>query len=77
MTEIGQKYFGFKNFDNKNYTWHFEDANQFVLKSSKEEKKYDLIITDINNINQTEGISPPPVFFDDGYLKAIHVRLLT
>jgi hypothetical protein len=37
------------------------------------ENKFDLVIIDINNLNPNDGISPPPVFFDDSVLKTIYV----
>jgi hypothetical protein len=73
IVEIGKKYFGLKN-DESNYTWIYSDALEY-LKTEKEEKKYDIIIIDINNTNPLDGISPPPAFFEDNYLNYVKVYL--
>jgi hypothetical protein len=76
MPEIGEKYFGFKNSQSENCKWHIGDAKEFLLESSKNkenEKKYDMVITDINNFDPSEGISPPPVFFNEETLISVKV----
>lgn len=77
MPEIGEKYFGFKNSTMSNAKWNYGDAKDFLKDSAinkNNDKKYDLIISDINNFNPSEGISPPPVFFDEETLGSIHVK---
>jgi hypothetical protein len=69
--EIGNKYFGLKN-DSKNCNWNFCDALDFV-KNSNNENKYDMIILDINNFDISLGISPAPIFYEEGYLTQIKV----
>lgn len=73
MPEIGQTYFGFDN-RKSNYNWVFGDAKNYIL-INKQENKYDMIISDINNTNPNDGISPPPVFFEDQVLQSIKVNL--
>jgi hypothetical protein len=76
MAEIGEKYFGFINSQVANCKWHFGDAKDFLLESAKNnnnEKKYDMVITDINNFDSSEGISPPPVFFNEETLNSVKV----
>jgi SAM-dependent methyltransferase len=67
--ELGREYFGFKT-DNS----IIGDARQYIKEHSNEVNKYDLIIIDINNTDQNQGISPPPVFFEKDYLKTINVK---
>jgi hypothetical protein len=70
IVDIGKEYFGFGAENSV-----IADAKKYVLDHSKEVNKYDLIIIDINNTDQSQGISPPPVFFDRDYLNAIHAML--
>ena len=72
VTEIGREYFKLNNYkeEKKNINWYFIDAKKFVLDSSRKEY-YDLIIMDINNTNLIEGISPPPIFFEENFIKKI------
>lgn len=72
VTELGKKYFGFNNDKDQ---WVYGDANEYVKNEMKKgaEKKYDMIVIDINNTNQHDGISPPPIFFDNATLEAIKV----
>ena len=70
--DIGSKYFGFKN-DSKNFNWNFCDAMEFV-KNSTSENKYDMVILDINNSDISAGISPAPIFYEEGYLSQIKVK---
>jgi len=80
MPEIGEKYFGFKNSTMPNCKWSFGDAKDFLIESAKtnlNEKKYDMVISDINNFNPSEGISPPPVFFNEEIIDSIKVRYFT
>ena len=44
--------------------------------SNKQQKDfYDLIIMDINNTNSKEGISPPPIFFEENIINKIYSLL--
>ena len=72
VTEIGREYFKLNNYkeEKKNINWYFTDGKKFVLDSSRKEY-YDLIIMDINNTNLIEGISPPPIFFEENFIKKI------
>jgi hypothetical protein len=72
MPEVGQTYFGFDN-KKSNYNWIYGDAKNHLLKA--QENKFDMIISDINNTNPNDGISPPPVFFEDQVLQSIKVKL--
>lgn len=69
--DLGSKFFGFKN-DMNNFTWHFENALDYVAKEQAE-NKYDIVIIDINNFNLAEGISPSLQFFEKQYLQKINV----
>ena len=71
MPEIGQTFFGFNNLARTNFNWVFGDAKNYLLQSSQ--NKFDMIISDINNTNPNDGISPPPVFFEDLVLQSIKV----
>jgi hypothetical protein len=76
IVKLGEEYFGMEN-SSKNYHWVYEDASKYLqkeLQSKKNAGKYDLIVIDINNTNTGEGISPPPVFFNENNLKAIKVK---
>jgi hypothetical protein len=68
IVDIGKEYFGFKT-DNS----IIGDAKKYVLDHASDFNKYDLIIIDINNTDQNQGISPPPIFFELDYLNAIKV----
>jgi hypothetical protein len=75
MPEIGEKYFGFKNFGKENVNWSFGDAKATVINEREINKnKFSMIVSDINNTNGLDGISPPPVFFEDEFLNAIKVK---
>lgn len=75
MPELGQKYFGFKNTGANNSNWVFGDAKDYLIKSQGANKnKFDIIISDINNTNSTDGLSPPPVFFQDDTLASVKVN---
>ena len=74
VAEVGMEYFGLNNYKkekNPNLKWYFKDAKEFI-KEKKETDYYDLIIMDINNTNSIEGISPPPVFFEEEIVDKIH-----
>ena len=72
VTEVGREFFKLNNYkeEKNNINWFFSDGKKFVLDSSRKEF-YDLIIMDINNTNLIEGISPPPIFFEDIFIKKI------
>ena len=77
VAEVGMEYFGLNNYKkekNPNIKWYFKDAKDFI-KEKKENDYYDLIIMDINNTNSIEGISPPPVFFEEEIVDKIHNML--
>ena len=77
VAEIGMEYFGINNYtkeNNPNIKWYFKDAKKFIEEKDLKEH-YDLIIMDINNTNSKEGISPPPVFFEDNIISKIHQML--
>ena len=70
-------YFGLNNYEkekNQNIKWYFKDAKNFVLEKNVKDY-YDLIIMDINNTNSKEGISPPPVFFEENIIQKINQML--
>jgi len=71
------EYFGINNFTkekNPNIKWYFKDDKKFIEEKNVKEY-YDLIVIDINNTNSKEGISPPPVFFEDNIVSKIHDML--
>ena len=70
--KIGKTYFGFNDFEGNK--WYFEDGLKFVEERAKSDVKYDVIINDINNFESQEGLSPPGVFFSEGFLKNIDVK---
>ena len=77
VAEKGKEYFGLNNYEkekNPNIKWYFNDAKSFILDKSVKDY-YDLIIMDINNTNAKEGISPPPVFFEENIIKKINNML--
>ena len=77
VAEVGMEYFGLNNYKkekNPNIKWYFKDAKEFILER-KETDYYDLIIMDINNTNSIEGISPPPVFFENNIVDKIYNML--
>ena len=77
VAETGKEYFGLNNYEkekNQNIKWYFKDAKNFVLEKNVKDY-YDLIIMDINNTNSKEGISPPPVFFEEDIIKKINQML--
>ena len=77
VAEIGMEYFGINNFKkekNPNIKWYFKDDKKFIEEKNVKEY-YDLIVIDINNTNSKEGISPPPVFFEDNIVSKIHDML--
>ena len=77
VAEIGMEYFGLNNYKkekNPNIKWYFKDAKDFI-KEKKYSEYYDLIIMDINNTNSKEGISPPPIFFEQDIIDKIHNML--
>ena len=77
VAEIGMEYFGLNNYKkekNHNIKWYFKDAKDFI-KEKKHSEYYDLIIMDINNTNSKEGISPPPIFFEQDIIDKIHNML--
>ena len=77
VAEVGMEYFGLNNYKkekNPNIKWYFKDAKQFI-KEKKETDYYDLIVMDINNTNSIEGISPPPVFFEQDIIDKIYNML--
>ena len=77
VAEKGKEYFGLNNYTkekNPNIKWYFNDARNFVLDKSVKDY-YDLIVMDINNTNSKEGISPPPVFFEENIINKIHSML--
>ena len=77
VAEIGMEYFGLNNYKkekNPNIKWYFKDAKDFI-KEKKHSEYYDLIIMDINNTNSKEGISPPPIFFEEDIIDKIHNML--
>ena len=77
VAEIGMEYFGINNYTkekNPNIKWYFKDAKKFIEEKNVKEY-YDLIVMDINNTNSKEGISPPPVFFEDNIVSKIHDML--
>ena len=74
VAEVGMEYFGLNNYKkekNPNIKWIFKDAKEFI-KEKNVIDYYDLIIMDINNTNSKEGISPPPVFFEENIINKIH-----
>jgi hypothetical protein len=73
MPEIGQTYFGFRNLERSNYKWIYGDAKDFLI--TNKSQKFDMIVSDINNTNPHDGISPPPVFFENHVLETIKVNL--
>ena len=77
VAEKGKEYFGLNNFEkekNPNIKWHFNDAKNFLL-DKQQKDYYDLIIMDINNTNSKEGISPPPIFFEENIINKIYSLL--
>ena len=77
VAEKGKEYFGLNNFEkenNPNIKWYFTNAKNFILDKNVKDY-YDLIIMDINNTNSKEGISPPPVFFEENIIKKINTML--
>ena len=77
VAEFGMEYFGLNNYKkekNKNIKWYFKDAKDFI-NEKKYNEYYDLIIIDINNTNSTEGISPPPIFFEENIVDKIYNML--
>ena len=77
VAEKGKEYFGLNNYEkekNPDIKWYFNDAKSFVLDKNVKDY-YDLIIMDINNTNSKEGISPPPVFFEENFIKKINNML--
>ena len=77
VAEKGKEYFGLNNFEkenNPNIKWYFTNAKNFILDKNVKDY-YDLIIMDINNTNSKEGISPPPVFFEENIIKKINNML--
>ena len=77
VAEKGKEYFGLNNYEkekNPNIKWFFKDAKSFILDKNIKDY-YDLIIMDINNTNSKEGISPPPVFFEDNIIQKINQML--
>ena len=77
VAEVGMEYFGLNNYKkekNKNIKWYFKDAKDFI-KEKKYNEYYDLIIIDINNTNSKDGISPPPLFFEESIVTKIHNML--
>ena len=77
VAEKGKEYFGLNNYEkekNQGIKWYFKDAKNFVLEKNVKDY-YDLIIMDINNTNSKEGISPPPVFFEENIIQKINQML--
>ena len=77
VAEVGMEYFGLNNYKkekNENIKWYFKDAKVFIKEKNVNEY-YDLIIMDINNTNSLEGISPPPVFFEQEIVDKIYNML--
>ena len=77
VAEVGMEYFGLNNYKkekNENIKWYFKDAKVFIKEKNVNEY-YDLIIMDINNTNSLEGISPPPVFFEQEIIDKIYNML--
>ena len=77
VAQIGMEYFGLNNYKketNPNIKWYFKDAKEYIKERNVKEY-YDLIIMDINNTKSIEGISPPPVFFEEKILSKIHELL--
>ena len=77
VAEKGKEYFGLNNYEkekNPDIKWYFNDAKSFILDKSVKDY-YDLIIMDMNNTNSKEGISPPPVFFEENIIKKINNML--
>ena len=77
VAEKGKEYFGLNNYEkekNPDIKWYFNDAKSFILDKNVKDY-YDLIIMDINNTNSKEGISPPPVFFEENFIKKINNML--
>lgn len=77
VAEVGMEYFGLNNYKkekNENIKWYFKDAKVFIKEKNVNEY-YDLIIMDINNTNSIEGISPPPVFFEQEIIDKIYNML--
>ena len=75
--DLKQIYFGLNNYKkekNENIKWYFKDAKVFIKEKNVNEY-YDLIIMDINNTNSIEGISPPPVFFEQEIIDKIYNML--
>ena len=77
VAEVGMEYFGLNNYKkekNPDIKWHFKDAKEYIKKQNVTDY-YDLIIMDINNTNSIEGISPPPVFFEEEIIDKIYNML--
>ena len=77
VAEVGVEYFGLNNYKkekNENIKWYFKDAKEFI-KEKNVNDYYDLIVMDINNTNSIEGISPPPVFFEQDIVDKIYNML--
>ena len=77
VAEAGMEYFGLNNYKkekNSNIKWYFKDAKDFI-KEKNITDYYDLIIMDINNTNSKEGISPPPIFFEQNIIDKIYNML--
>jgi hypothetical protein len=77
VAEMGMEYFGLNNYKkekNPDIKWHFKDAKEFI-KEKNVSDYYDLIVMDINNTNSIEGISPPPVFFEQDVIDKIFTML--
>ena len=77
VAEKGKEFFGLNNYikeKNPNIKWYFNDAKNFILDKNVKDY-YDLIVMDINNINSKEGISPPPVFFEENIINKINTML--
>ncbi len=73
VAEVGMEYFGLNNYKkekNNDIKWYFKDAKEFI-KEKNVSDYYDLIVMDINNTNSIEGISPPPVFFEQDVIDKI------
>ena len=79
VAEVDMEYFGLNNYKkekNPNIKWYFKDAKDFINEKEKKNMEYyDLIIMDINNTNSKEGISPPPVFFEQNIINKIYNML--
>lgn len=66
MLKIAEKYFGFQNGGKIDSLC--EDAYEFVQKN---DKKYDLIIMDVNYTEEDKNISPPWKFLETEFLQKI------